>query len=276
MQENLSEILIEEIKEVYFGQVHYPAGGTHGPRIQRGIQLFHLISGAVTFDIEGQLIALKPGDMCLLLPGQQEYHRFSDTEESQHSWCQFDFETRPEHLNAWLKQGPTVVQCNNDMERFMALGLSLTRTLELSVQPTLQALGLSLLRYFMALPASMSVNEQHLAPPSRAIRSACDYMKANLSKSMGLVDVAEHSHVTVNHLIVLFRQHLGLTPSRYLWQLRTHHAALLLRRTSLPIAQVAEQSGFVSAFHFSRVFKQHYDLSPKQFRFAAQQESGHS
>ncbi|WP_368671259.1 AraC family transcriptional regulator [Marinobacterium sedimentorum] len=43
-------------------------------------------------------------------------------------------------------------------------------------------------------------------------------------------------------------------------------AEALLRHTDIPIAAIAEQCGFASPFHFSRLFKSSRDLSPRAFR----------
>jgi AraC family transcriptional regulator of arabinose operon len=44
------------------------------------------------------------------------------------------------------------------------------------------------------------------------------------------------------------------------------HAATLLEATDLDIGQVAAASGFVSPFHFSRVFRREYGLPPRDYR----------
>lgn len=274
MIENLSEIMIadlgencfEDLKEVYFGRVRYPKSGTHGPRIQRGIQLFHLLSGEVVFEIEGRVVRLQAGDMCLLLPGRHEFHRFSEVEESQHAWCQLDFHEPAGTRFEPLARVSEVVQVNPDLERFMELGLSLTRTPDRFTAGALLTLGQSLLHYYVAYAQQTSVMGAQDKPIPKAVRVACDYMSQHLQSPLTLEDVAQASFISVNHLIVLFRQHLGLTPSRYLWRLRTQQAAMLLRSTMMPLAQIAEQTGFSSPFHFSRAFKERYQESPKSYR----------
>ncbi|MCX5182170.1 helix-turn-helix domain-containing protein [Streptomyces sp. NBC_00268] len=64
----------------------------------------------------------------------------------------------------------------------------------------------------------------------------------------------------------LFTEQLGRSPMRALRESRLLHAARLLEATELPVERVAAASGFTSAFHFSRVFRQRYGTPPGAYR----------
>ncbi|MFJ1533951.1 helix-turn-helix domain-containing protein [Streptomyces mirabilis] len=64
----------------------------------------------------------------------------------------------------------------------------------------------------------------------------------------------------------LFTEQLGRSPMRALREARLLHAARLLEATELPVERVAAASGFTSAFHFSRVFRQRYGTPPGAYR----------
>ncbi|MDC0609820.1 AraC family transcriptional regulator [Vibrio sp.] len=265
--QKLSEITIDELKEVYFGDIKYPVGGTQGPRIQRGIQFFHLLSGQVTFEIEEFEIHLNPGDFCVLLPGRHEFHRFSQTEESVHTWCQLDFYGNTDHLRLQLEPVPPKVEANSDIIRYMDLGLSLTRSPELDTHDALLELGKSLLRYYINYAFRLASPDEAKPPLPRSVLLACDFISRNITQPLTLPIIADAAHVSVNHLIHLFRTHLSITPMRYLWRIRCERATVILGNTNnIPIAHIAEQMGFSSPYHFSRVFKQNFGISPLQFR----------
>ena len=44
------------------------------------------------------------------------------------------------------------------------------------------------------------------------------------------------------------------------------NAISLLTNTNLKIGEIAEQVGYNSADHFSRVFRQTYNMSPKEYK----------
>ncbi|MEU1200669.1 AraC family transcriptional regulator [Streptomyces sp. NPDC005813] len=66
----------------------------------------------------------------------------------------------------------------------------------------------------------------------------------------------------------LFTEQLGRSPMRALRDARLLHAARLLEATELPVGRVAAASGFTSAFHFNRVFRQRYGMPPGAYRNA--------
>lgn len=68
------------------------------------------------------------------------------------------------------------------------------------------------------------------------------------------------------HLNRLFRKSLGLTAMKYFTRLRLEHAAWLLRDGRLSITAISEQVGYESPFYFSRVFRQHFGMSPRQWQ----------
>ena len=153
-----------------------------------------------------------------------------------------------------------------DIKRFMDLGLSLTRSQQTVTYQALLELGKSLLRYFIDYSQQSSARTGEGSPIPRSVLLACDFINEHLTHPFELKDIAEFCHVSVNHLIVLFRTHLGITPSRYIWQLRCYRAAELLRNTTIAIGVIAEQTGFSSPYHFSKLFKQHFEMSPQHYR----------
>lgn len=64
----------------------------------------------------------------------------------------------------------------------------------------------------------------------------------------------------------LFAEETGRTPMQALRDVRLRHAATLLEATNLAVGQVATACGFVSAFHFSRVFRARFGSSPRAYR----------
>lgn len=64
----------------------------------------------------------------------------------------------------------------------------------------------------------------------------------------------------------LFRTATGTTPIEYLLEVRLRRAAELLRRTGLPVGEVAARCGFHDSNYFSKRFRALYGVSPRTFR----------
>lgn len=70
-----------------------------------------------------------------------------------------------------------------------------------------------------------------------------------------------------DHLCKLFRKEVGMTPHKYLTNLRLQNAADMLcaAHENGNISEVALLSGFKNPLYFSRMFKKKYDVSPKEY-----------
>ena len=71
----------------------------------------------------------------------------------------------------------------------------------------------------------------------------------------------------LSYLSSKFKSQVGVTFHQYLVNLRLNHAEWLLRDEDIPVALVAEKSGFSSSKTFYRVFRDKNGISPKQYRF---------
>lgn len=92
------------------------------------------------------------------------------------------------------------------------------------------------------------------------------YMEAYLETPVSLNELAKSVDLSVRQLERLFRNYLGKTPTRYYLELRLQRARLLLRQTTMPILQVAVASGFASASHFARCYRELFDCAPRSDR----------
>jgi len=67
----------------------------------------------------------------------------------------------------------------------------------------------------------------------------------------------------------LFRKHLGCTPTDWLLAVRLKQAARLLQSTNLCVYEVGARVGIDNPYHFSRVFKRHFGVTPGEYRKGA-------
>ena len=81
-----------------------------------------------------------------------------------------------------------------------------------------------------------------------------------------VASVAARLGVSDRHLRRIFEAHLGVSPVQYLQTRRLLSAKQLLTDTRLPMAQIAQASGFASLRRFNAAFLQHYRFSPTQLR----------
>ena len=64
----------------------------------------------------------------------------------------------------------------------------------------------------------------------------------------------------------LFKAQTGFTVKEYLNRRRLDTAEQLLRNTKLSITEISSKSGFNNVTYFNRLFKKHFNFSPKNYR----------
>lgn len=85
---------------------------------------------------------------------------------------------------------------------------------------------------------------------------------------LDLVAEAVASGMSRTRFIHVFRDVVGVTPHRYVLELRTSHAARLLLDTSMPVTDICFDSGFGSMPSFHGAFRAAYGTTPSAFRAA--------
>lgn len=105
-----------------------------------------------------------------------------------------------------------------------------------------------------------------LPGPYRAIGQIVEYARGRLSDRVTVMDLAREAGMSIATLERRFREHLRLSPSAFLAQLRVTLACELLRDTPLNITEIALECGYESPAAFSRAFRREMDQSPSGFR----------
>lgn len=93
-------------------------------------------------------------------------------------------------------------------------------------------------------------------------------LERDFRSGMGVADFAAALGVTPTHLSRCCRQTCGKPASALLHDRLTFEARRLLKETTLPIGQIADELGFTSAAYFTRSFQHQTGQSPSAFRRA--------
>jgi len=86
------------------------------------------------------------------------------------------------------------------------------------------------------------------------------------SEPLSLAALARHAGMSISRFSCVFREALGTSPLDYVAATRMREARRLLRAPGQSISEVAYAIGFQDSNYFSRSFKQHHGMSPREFR----------
>jgi AraC-like DNA-binding protein len=92
------------------------------------------------------------------------------------------------------------------------------------------------------------------------------YIERNLSEHLDGECIAEQAFLSYFHFQHQFKAYTGESVWQYVKRLRLEKAAFLLLFTSLPVTDIAYQTGFKTTSALSKAFRSWYGLSPQKYR----------
>jgi AraC-like DNA-binding protein len=225
------------------------------------LMLFHDEAGVGTLSRGDK--AYPANTMMIWPPGKAQYYG-NETSPFRHSWIHCEgrglreilSEVRLPILRPFPVDSPTLFQ----------QGLSdLLTELSAYTQPdakiTKCLLELCLLRIAQARQptrAATRVPEKLLAV-QRMINSVP-------TEEVTLADMARMAGMSPPYFCAQFKKTFGVSPMESLIHHRLHHAAHLLTNWNLNISEIAAQVGYQDLFHFSKMFRKKFGVSPRKMR----------
>lgn len=82
----------------------------------------------------------------------------------------------------------------------------------------------------------------------------------------GVPVLSKLSDKNQSYICRVFQKQLGLSPSKYINQLKLNYAANLILHSDYEILDIVYESGFQSVSYFYQIFKDEFQLTPQQFR----------
>ncbi len=101
---------------------------------------------------------------------------------------------------------------------------------------------------------------------SAPVQKAVTYIEAEPARDLHLQHLARTLNLSAGYLSSLFHSETGRTVTEYVTHVRMETAANLLRSTQLQIQTVAQHCGITDVNYFSKVFKKHFGMTPRQYR----------
>ncbi|WP_243459335.1 AraC family transcriptional regulator [Metabacillus bambusae] len=92
-----------------------------------------------------------------------------------------------------------------------------------------------------------------------------DFIHEHLHQTIRVEEIAAIAGMSEKYFISYFKQALGLTPGRYIYQLKMNRARELLYLKRYSIQQIASMLGYPDPYSFSKAFKKYYKVPPSKF-----------
>ena len=100
----------------------------------------------------------------------------------------------------------------------------------------------------------------------RPLAQLLSWLEENAHLKLSVDDLAERAAMSPRNFARIFMKETGMTPLKYIDQIRLERAIRLLEETVYPMEVVASESGFTSAEQLRRVFRSRMGITPIEYR----------
>jgi AraC family transcriptional regulator len=112
----------------------------------------------------------------------------------------------------------------------------------------------------------MLTDTQYLQEYVDCIEDVKRYIRNHIHEPLDRETLASVAGFSIPHFHRVFSAHVGESAISYVRRMRMLRAGQKLRMGAVDITEVALAAGFDSHAAFSKAFKQHFGLSPSEFR----------
>lgn len=98
------------------------------------------------------------------------------------------------------------------------------------------------------------------------INTILEFIKNNYQQDISIGSASKEVNMTESTFYKFIKRHTNKKFTTILNEYRINHASKLLVSSQIPISEISFKSGYNNLSYFNRVFKESYNLTPKQFR----------
>ena len=98
------------------------------------------------------------------------------------------------------------------------------------------------------------------------VKDSLKYIEKHYQEPMSVMDISRALGTSTSYLSRIFKESTGETIIRTINNKRIEKAKAYLKETDLKVYEVADILGFENVTYFSRFFKKHTGVSPKDYK----------
>lgn len=241
------------------------------------LEMFFIQSGTGHYLVEGELVAIEEGDLLIINPGIRHQSRIApETKLPATEFCVAFSDVRflgmPENTMP-LPGGTFLMHTTGEMRRKL---VRLCASMQEENAMCRQGQYFMMKSYLMQM--ILLVIREQFEPVERQkgysfesvnkkyiVEQILNFFEEHYSDRISLEQIAENMYLSPFYISKIFKSETGDTPIRHLIDIRLEKAMELLKEGGTEsIQEVAASVGYDDAYHFSKLFKKKYGISPSQ------------
>lgn len=244
-------------------------------------EMVYIKRGDAVFQVSGDDVSMGPNDIIIIKPHQA--HKFTvTTNQCEFLVLSFKFENRSDGTFSEVSINDFIEFVNDDSVSYIHLQLSrkndiigvMNRILRENDKKQIWGDYLSyllIMELFVLVSRTLKQEwEQNIKSRSVKLKELLaiskEYIENNYEKELTLSDVAGYVFLSESYFAHTFKDEFGVSPKKYLLNIRIRCAKELLSNTDQKINDIAKEVGFSSQQRFNDIFKKYEGLTPLHYR----------
>lgn len=226
-------------------------------------EIYINLSGDVSFVVENQIYPIFPGNVIITRPYEYHHCVYHSDAEHRHFWILFSSNGNEALLRRFFDR-------KSGENNLLLLSPECQRELIALCYDLIEKKGTVLSQYrdflhMMELLENADTPSTVSEQQPKALTLALDYMNQHFAEPISIRALADAMYVSLHTLERYFHEAMGMTPSAYLKKKRLAYAAELLYK-GRNVMETCQESGFSDYSTFIATFRQHYGMTPLQYR----------
>ena len=226
----------------------------------------YTLEGEGELTLEGRLFRIHPGDaMCLLIPQDHRYRLPEDSPKWKFIYLSL---SGSEILRIWKeisrRFGPVV---KLPLERSKAIERAFDIVSTAQNKKVRSAYHASQLAYSFVMSFYEEIEILRFAASEAGfVLDAVKFCMDHYAEGITVDDIADAAGYSRSHFTRMFTSVQGVSPGRYLREVRLGNAARMLQLESGNVKEIALRCGFPDESYFCKAFRLRYGVTPDLFR----------
>lgn len=242
-------------------------------------ELTYILSGKGRYLVEGEIYNVEAGDMIICNPGVHHQNilleNIEPTVEFFTGFNDFHFKNMaPNSIN--IPGGGYLLHLGGEAKQeinkkcYEMLAENETRQVGkyFMLKSHLMQILLILMREIIDTPKVKQLGcNFETYNKSYAVKRIINYLTENYEQKISLDQIAHNMYLSPVYISKIFKEETGDSPINYLIKIRLEKAKeILIHDSNGSIKSIANEVGYEDVYHFSKLFKKYYGISPLHYR----------